>query len=73
MGPGILTAGGSSTISIASGTYNFPYAFIRGINVQGGATFTATNSVDLGNNTGWSSITNPSNGGGGGVIGVIGG
>lgn len=45
-----LTAG---TINIPSGTVTVDYAIITSINATGGATYIANNSVDGGNNTGW--------------------
>lgn len=54
-----------TTISVASGTFSCDYCAILGIVATGGATFSATNTYDLGRNTGWS-ITPPSVGGGGG-------
>lgn len=51
-------------ISVASGAPTMSYAIIYGMNFTGGATFTATNSIDFGNNSGIT-ITAPSSGGGG--------
>ena len=46
-----------STLSItAPADIVLAYATLQNIAVTGGATFTATNSVDLGGNTGWTSI-----------------
>lgn len=64
------TGSGVATISNA-GTNTFDWAGIASIAMTGGGSYTATNSLDLGRNTGWTSISVPS--GGGGVIGVIGG
>jgi hypothetical protein len=50
---------------IASGTVTVDNCVLSGVTVSGGATFNATNSVDLGYNTGWNSIS-PRSGGGGG-------
>jgi hypothetical protein len=47
------TAGTQATLSVASGTVNPGYATIQDSNATGGATFTATNAANLGNNTGW--------------------
>jgi len=41
-----------------SGTVSGAYLYLQGINATGGATFTATNSIDEGNNSGWT-ITAP--------------
>ncbi len=48
-----LYAGGISTLNIPSGNVTLNYVQLRGINAIGGATFTANNSIDNGNNTGW--------------------
>jgi len=54
------TVGGTiSTISVTSGSATLDWGIIRDITVSGGATFTATNTYDLGNNAGWSSISIP--------------
>lgn len=53
----------SATISIASGTATLAWATIRAVTFTGGATFTASNSLDAGANTGIT-ITAPSVGGG---------
>ena len=52
------TAGSRATISMpaSAGTVHIPNVRVRDIAVTGGATFTAT-GMDLGNNTGWVSIT----------------
>jgi hypothetical protein len=47
------TVGTQATLSVASGTVNPDYATIQDSNATGGATFTATNAANLGNNTGW--------------------
>jgi hypothetical protein len=47
------TVGTRATLSVASGTVNPGYAKIQDSATTGGATFTATNASDLGNNTGW--------------------
>jgi hypothetical protein len=62
-------ATGTVAISCASGTMALDWAAVRGTVFSGGATFTATNSLDLGGNSGIT-ITPPT---GGGVVGVIGG
>ena len=48
------TVGTAATLSIASGAMSLSWGMVRDITGSGGATFTATNSMDLGNNTGWS-------------------
>lgn len=59
----------SATISIASGTFSCVWCTIRRNTGTGGATFSATNSLDLGGTSGWT-ITPPSTGGGSrGIIG----
>jgi hypothetical protein len=50
---------------IASGTITVDHAVMFNITASGGATFNATNTLDVGNNTGWASITPPSGGGSG--------
>lgn len=55
----------ASTISMASGSIALTWAALRRIAFTGGATFTATNTLDYGLNTGIT-ITPPSAGGGGG-------
>lgn len=52
----------SATLSIASGTTSIAWAAIRDMTCSGGATFAATNSFDLGRNTGIT-IAAPSGGG----------
>lgn len=52
------TAGAQATFSVASGTVDGDYLYIQDIAATGGATFNASNSSDLGNNTGWN-ITAP--------------
>ncbi len=62
-----------ATISVATGSPTMSWAAIREIAFTGGATFTATNSFNLGHNTGIT-ITPPSSAGGGGsVYGGLGG
>jgi hypothetical protein len=56
-------------LSVASGTVSFEWCAFFWMTGAGGATFTATNSLDLGKNSNIS-ISPPS---GGGVVGVIGG
>jgi len=66
---GTQAAGNQATISVASGTINMTYLLgIRDMTFTGGATFTAANSIDYGQNSGVT-ITAPSFGGGGGIIG----
>jgi hypothetical protein len=62
------TAGTQATVSVASGTATFDNCIIEDMAFTGGATFTGTNSFNVGNNTSIS-ISEPS---GGGVVGVIG-
>jgi hypothetical protein len=50
---------------IASGTVTVDHTVMFNILASGGATFNATNTLDVGNNTGWASITPPSGGGSG--------
>ncbi|MBE62678.1 MAG: hypothetical protein CMB89_10000, partial [Flammeovirgaceae bacterium] len=47
------TPGSQVTISQASGTVAGEYLILQDIEATGGATFTASNSQDNGNNTGW--------------------
>jgi hypothetical protein len=47
-----VIANGLATISTASGTPLLDWGYIRGVACTGGATFSATNTVDLGSNTG---------------------
>lgn len=61
----------TATISVATGSPTMIYAGINSMVFTGGATFTATNSFDLGMNSGIT-ITGPSAGGGGGPN-IIGG
>lgn len=65
-------AGSATTISVASGTVACTWCAIQQITATGGATFSATDSFDLGRNTGIT-ITAPSGGGGGGGQRVISG
>ncbi len=67
---GIFTSSATTaaTISTSSGTPTLTWGAVRGITFSGGATFTATNSFDLGLNTGIT-ITAPSTSGGGKIIG----
>jgi hypothetical protein len=48
-----LYPGGISTLNVPSGNVNLNYVQLSGITATGGATFTANNSIDNGNNTGW--------------------
>ncbi len=45
--------GGISTLNVPSGNVTLNYIQLSGITATGGATFTANNSIDNGNNTGW--------------------
>ena len=47
------SSGIQATLSVASGTVNPGYASIQDSNATGGATFSAANGTNLGNNTGW--------------------
>jgi hypothetical protein len=47
------TGGSQTSFSKSSGTVSIDYCIMKDINASGGATFTATNTIDLGNNTGW--------------------
>ena len=49
--------GSTATFSKASGNVTVSYVRLRDINCMGGASFNANNVTDLGNNTGWASIT----------------
>lgn len=71
---GVLSGAASSlaTISVASGTSTCTWCAIHDLTFTGGGTFTASNSLNLGHNAGIT-ITAPSVGGGGGLIGIIGG
>lgn len=55
--------GASTNISVSSGTPTFSFFGLRGVTCTGGATFAATNSFDLGGNSGCN-ITGPTTGGG---------
>ncbi|HMK26116.1 MAG TPA: hypothetical protein VK483_08810, partial [Chitinophagaceae bacterium] len=46
-------SGSQSTINHPPGTVTVSFAILKDINAAGGATFTANNSIDLGNNSGW--------------------
>ncbi|MEO9870718.1 T9SS type A sorting domain-containing protein [Ekhidna sp.] len=46
-------AGTQVSLSKATGTVNATYLILQDINVSGGATFNATETIDNGNNTGW--------------------
>ncbi|MBR1231972.1 hypothetical protein [Bradyrhizobium sp. AUGA SZCCT0182] len=61
------TVNSPATISVASGSPAFSWTTFRDITCSGGATFAATNSLDLGRNSGIT-ITPPSVGGGGGYV-----
>lgn len=47
------TSGTQANISSPSGNRTVNYVRLKDINVSGGATFVANNSIDAGNNTGW--------------------
>ncbi|GAB2811188.1 hypothetical protein GCM10027043_08250 [Ferruginibacter profundus] len=48
-----LLAGSQATISHPPGAVTISFAALQDINTAGGAVFTANNSINLGNNTGW--------------------
>lgn len=64
--PSTLGSQNSSAISVASGTQTLTWCAIKDTAFTGGATFTANNSFDLGDNSGIA-ITAPGGGGGGGL------
>ena len=66
------TVGNTATVSIASGAATIAHGFIRDLTFAGGATFSATNSYDLGHNTGIT-ITPPAVGGGGSKFDIFSG
>ncbi|MCD4698774.1 MAG: hypothetical protein K8S16_21290, partial [Bacteroidales bacterium] len=51
-------SGNQTSISKSSGTVTISYCILKDNNATGGATFIANNTIDLGNNTGWT-ITPP--------------
>ena len=53
------SAGSQATFSKASGSITVDFVSLRDNNATGGATFTANNTIDAGNNTGWT-INSPS-------------
>jgi len=53
------TVNSQATLSKASGTVEVNYVSLQDNNATGGATFIANNSIDLGNNTGWTIYTTP--------------
>ena len=57
------SVGTRATLSVASGNVTMSYVSLKDIAVTGGATFTANNAIDLGNNNGWTAINGiaPSN------------
>ncbi|TAL67032.1 MAG: hypothetical protein EPN82_15785 [Bacteroidetes bacterium] len=56
------TPGSFATIEKSTGSISVNYVSLKDIHTQGAATFVANNSVDLGNNTGWTiNSTNPKN------------
>lgn len=52
------TEGAEATLNATTGTVSTDYVGLQDIHATGGATFSATNAIDKGNNTGWS-ITAP--------------
>src|SRR5262249_49650324 len=54
------TPGSQATISHPPGAVTVSFVTLQDINAAGGASFTANNSIDLGNNTGWTINTAPS-------------
>ncbi len=48
-----LTPGSEATLNKTSGSVNVSYLFLQDIHATGGADFTATESLDNGNNNGW--------------------
>lgn len=52
--------GSVATIIKTAGTVSLAYVVLKDITATGGATFTATNTADLGNNTGWTISSLPS-------------
>ncbi len=48
-----LTPGVQTTISHPPGAVNISFTALQDVNTTGGALFTANNSIDLGNNSGW--------------------
>ncbi len=48
-----MTSGIQAIINKASGSITIEYVALRDMDAQGGAVFTANNSVDISNNTGW--------------------
>lgn len=53
-----MTEGTQAKIVKAIGAVNVSYCRLKDMNASGGAAFTAANSTDMGNNTGWT-ITSP--------------
>jgi gliding motility-associated-like protein len=51
--------GTQANINKATGTINASYLILKDIRGQGGASFNATNSIDLGNNTNWNINATP--------------
>jgi len=51
--------GSQVTLQQASGAVTVDWVLMQDIKAQGAATFTATNTVDLGNNTGWTIVPVP--------------
>jgi hypothetical protein len=62
--PGFLSSsnGATATLNVA-GTQTVNYLVIGGITRAGAGTLTANNSYDIGNNSSWTAINNPSAGG----------
>lgn len=60
--------GGASVLAFTSGTFSIDYGSFWFVTVSGGTARNATNSFDMGDNSGFSSFTGPTAGGGGGRI-----
>ena len=56
------TNGNQATLFKASGSVSLDFVSLQDIEATGGATFTATNSLDLGNNLGWTISSPPARG-----------
>lgn len=59
-----------ATISCPSGACSLTWGGLQGITATGGATFTATNTLDFGSNSGWS-ITPPADGTTSGIAAAV--
>src|SRR3989339_151739 len=56
------TTGSHATIEKSTGSVTIDYVTLKDIHAQGAATFIANNSIDMGNNTGWTiNSLNPKN------------